>query len=127
MKRGDKVIDDGSGERGGRLVAGQVEFWLEWWLVGIADAGEVGDFSGSSGLIETFGVAAFADFEGSIDEDFDEVAGLALRADPFANAIAIAAIGADEGGEGNETGGGEELGESADATDIFFAVEGGEA
>lgn len=100
---------------------------MERWLVGVADAGEIGDFAGSSGLIETFGVAAFADVERRIDEDFDEVAGLALGADPFADAIAIATVGADEGGEGDETGGGEELGEGTDASDIFFAVEGGEA
>ena len=102
QERLDDVLGGfGDGEVGGV----EVDFRGVRWLVGGGDAGEALDLAGPRTFVEALGVAGFADFEGGVDEDLDEVAGV----DAAAHEVAVGSEGGDEGGgEGEEGEGAEE-------------------
>lgn len=43
-----------------------------WCFVRCVDAGEVFDFASPGFFVKAFGVSLLADFDGGVDEDFDE-------------------------------------------------------
>lgn len=98
------------------------DFGIVGFFVGVVYAGEVFDFAGEGFLVEAFGVALGGGFYGDFDVDFDEVA---LRVEG-SDGVAVGAVRADEGGEGDDAGIGEEPGDLAYAADVFGAVVGGE-
>ena len=74
-------------------------------------------------LVESFDVAAFADFDGAIAEYFDEAA-VRYHA---AHSLAVGAVGGDEGGQHDHARFHEQLGDFPDTADVFDTVFGREA
>src|SRR5690606_29211921 len=91
-------------------------------LVGGAHAGEVLDFARPRLAVEAFRVPRLADLQGRVDVDLVEVPAVAL-----ADAVAVGAVGRDEGGDDDHAGLGEERGHLADPADVLGAVGGREA
>jgi hypothetical protein len=123
-----EVSDDGIDALIDGLAVGvEVEFGGEWGFVGGVQSREVEAFAIGDGcsrfFIEAFGVSLFADFEGGVDEDFDELVG----GEELADGVAVGSEGGDEGGDGHDAGGEEEFGDFADAADVFGAVGVGES
>src|SRR5262245_28350264 len=89
---GDHLV----GQNVGRfLPRRQVQLGFQRGFVWVVDAREAFDLPGAGLLVQPFRVTALTDFERSVDEDLDEIAG--GQSGP--NGVAIAAIGANEGGE----------------------------
>ena len=88
----------------------------------MGEAGEVWDLAGLGFLVEAFGVALEADFQGAVDEDFEE----GSCGEEVAGDLAVGTEGGDEGGDDDEAGVVEELGDVGDAADVFLAAGGGE-
>ena len=75
---------------------------------------------GARFFVQAFGVACFTHVDGYIDQDLDEgQAGLAMN---LPDQVAVLAVGANEAGERNHAGIGEESGDLADAADILLTV-----
>ena len=92
-------------------------------FVGIVDAGEVLYLPGPGLFVQTLGIAFFGLGERNLHVDFDEFAGLHAGA----HGIAVLFVRADEAGDRDDAGIGEQLGDFADAANVFGAVFGGEA
>lgn len=106
----------------------ECEFGGQRALVRVIDPGKTGDFAGAGFLVQTFGVARFADAQRRIDEDFDEGdGGLAIARVHGADGVAVGLIGRDERGDGDQPRVGKQAADLADAPDVLGAIGGGEA
>ncbi len=99
------------------------QFGLLGRLVGIVDAGKALDLSGAGFFVEPLGIALFTNRQGRVAENLEEVA----RPHRLPSDVAIFQIGADERGEGNDSGIHKQLAHLADAADVFLAIFGTEA
>ena len=78
-------------------------------LVGVADAGEVGDLASTSLLVETLDVAGFTNLEGGADVALEELeAGVAVD---LLGEVAVLGVGGDKCDEHNNASHVEELGD----------------
>jgi len=101
----------------------QHEFGLERGLIRVVDAGEAFELAGAGFFIEPLGVALLADLDWGIAKDFEEVA----FAKGGAGGVAVAAIGANERGHGDDSGINKKLADLGDAADILLAIVGGKS
>lgn len=108
---------------GRRLAASiQMNFGLGGRFVRIADPGELWDLARPRFLVQTFGITSFANFQWRIDKDFEKIATAPRAFDQRSSKIAVTAIGADKGGQGDQAGRREELRERADPPNVFLTV-----
>src|SRR3990172_7262982 len=85
-------------------------------LVGVGDAGEVGDLASQRLLVEALDVATDELVDGALDVDLDEVANLG------AHLVANAAVRRDGGGDDGDAVAAQQVGDEADAQDVGVAV-----
>ncbi len=122
---GDQGLDEFLGGLFWGLVGGfEVDFWVGGGFVGVVDAGEAFDLACSCFFVEAFGIAGLADFYWGVDEDFEE--GEACVLVDFSDLVAVGLVRGDEAGDGDEACVGEEFGDFADSSDVFYSVVGGE-
>lgn len=112
------------------LVTVDVDLRLQGFLIGGADTGELGDLALTSLLVQTLWIALLGDLNGNIDPDFDK-GNASFTAWPLGlvqltGQVTVTSVGADEAGDGDGGGVGEQLGHLGDAADVFFAVLGRE-
>lgn len=69
----------------------EVDFWVGGGFVGVVDACEAFDLAGSGFFVEAFGVAGFTEFDGGVDEAFEE--GEACVLVDFADLVAVGLVG----------------------------------
>src|SRR5262249_21910302 len=94
------------------------------WFVGVVDTGEVLELAGPRLLVEPLRVALLARLNRRVHVDLDKrQAALDVQG---THAVAVLAVGADEGGDRDDARVGEQLGDLADAADVLFAVLGRE-
>src|SRR3546814_10509792 len=86
-------------------------------LVGRRDAGKLADLAGAGALGQPLGVTLLACLHVGLDVNLVE----APRR-RGARAVAVDAVGRDEGGDADDAGVGEELGRVADAPDVLGAI-----
>src|SRR5215469_2384069 len=105
----------------GLFVGLEDEFGRLRLLVGVVDAGEVGNFACVGEFVEALDVALAADLDGTFDVDLDEMA------DFLARPVACFPVGGDGGGDANHTITCEEGAHEGDASDVGVAVCAAEA
>src|SRR3546814_11348118 len=86
-------------------------------LVGRRDAGKLADLAGAGALVQPLGVTLLAGLHVGLDVNLVE----APRR-RGARAVAVDAVGRDEGGDADDAGVGEERGRLADAPDVLGAI-----
>ena len=96
----------------------QAEFRLFRSFIRIVDAREAFQFAGPGFLVEALRIALFANFDRRVDKDFDKIA----RLEPRADRIAVPPIRTNERRQSDNARRAKQLGDSADAADILFAV-----
>lgn len=85
-------------------------------LVWRRDAGELGDHTGTSLLVQALGITLLGDLDGDVDVDLDEREGFVVGAGvggsvQVAGGLAVGFVGGDEGGYGDGGGVCEEFGD----------------
>src|SRR5262245_55874667 len=115
-------------QQNGRLLRRRVsridsKLRLQRFFVGVIDAGEVLQLTGASFLVEAFWVTGLTSSERRVHMDFNERK-VALHMQG-AGCVAILPVGADEAGHGDDATICKELGNLADAADVFFTVGSG--
>ena len=82
-----------------RLIARtEMQFGRSRRFIGIADASEVWNFAFAREFVKPLRITALTDFQRSVYEDFDKIAGLAVLLNPLANTVAIEAVGTNKRG-----------------------------
>jgi len=114
------VNDDVFASFNGDFTSVDVEFTVLGFLVGIGDTGEVGDNTGSSLLVESLDITAFADFESSGDVALEELEASILV--EVLGEVSVLGVGADESDEDNSSGHAEKLGDLRDSSDVLSAI-----
>ena len=98
-----------------------VHLGVEGCLVGITYAGEIRDLAAQGSGIEALHVSLQQLFQGTVDEDLDEIA------NSRAHLVTHRAIWRDGGGDDKHSVAGQELGHKTDAPDVDVAIFLGEA
>ena len=116
----DHLVGQGVGGFRGRI---EHELRLGGCLVGIVDAGKALELAGAGLLVQPLG-SRFSQTSSGASTKISMKSPV-VHAGP--HGVAVAAVGADEGGERDQAGVAEQLGHGADAADVFLAVLGRKA
>src|SRR5260370_27646547 len=105
----------------GLFVGLEEEFGRLRLLVGIVDAGEIGNFASVGEFVEALEVTLAADLDGTLDVDLDEIANFLARPG------ACFPVGGDGGGDADHSIAREERAYEGDALDVGIAFCAAEA
>ena len=107
-----------------------VDLGLQGLLVWSTDAGELGNFSLTGLFVKTLGITLLSDLDGNVDPNLDEgdtgITTGPLSLVQLTGQVAISSVWADEAGDGDGGGIGEEFGDLGDTADVLFPVLGRE-
>ena len=101
-----------------------MDFWLLGGFVGSVDSGEAFYFACSRFFVKPFWIARLADLQRRVDKDFDEVGFAAGADDGLTDHVSVASVGAYECSQCQNSCRAKDVGDAADAANVFCAVFG---